>query len=416
MKKVWSILLALVLVVSVAGCKSKPKATKLVIWAFTDELKKVVEDYKAANPGIEVTFSIIPNEEYPTKLRPVLRSGTGAPDIFLGEAAYVRRFALEGQWAKLTKEFPKMTKQYESQAPAYVTDMGRDADGDIVAMSWQATPGGFFYKRSVAKEALGTDDPGEVSAMLADNTKLLETAEKLKGKGKFLLCGFGSWFRVAAAARKTGFVDGSNNLVVDPALMEYMDFAKTLRESGYTAKVGQWSPGWFGNMAKTDVLLYVLPTWGLHYVIKKNAGDTAGDWGIAKGPASYFWGGTWMGMYKNSEAKELAKEFINMLCVDAEYQEKYTREVGDFMSNLAVDEMMAGEDGDPFLSGQNHYQYFLSEAKNITPGLITRYDLDLDGFFGNAVNSYVEGKMTKEEAIADFKANVKNSYPEINVD
>jgi len=198
MKKVWSILLALVLVVSVAGCKSKPKATKLVIWAFTDELKKVVEDYKAANPGIEVTFSIIPNEEYPTKLRPVLRSGTGAPDIFLGEAAYVRRFALEGQWAKLTKEFPKMTKQYEAQAPAYVTDMGRDADGDIVAMSWQATPGGFFYKRSVAKEALGTDDPDEVSAMLADNTKLLETAEKLKAKGKFLLCGFGSWYRVAA--------------------------------------------------------------------------------------------------------------------------------------------------------------------------------------------------------------------------
>ncbi|HRX15785.1 MAG TPA: ABC transporter substrate-binding protein [Spirochaetota bacterium] len=416
MKKLWALVVALLLVAVAVGCGKKQQSTKLSIWAFTDELKKVVDDFKAANEGIDVSFSIIPSEEFRTKIRPVLRSGSGAPDVFLGEVAWVRDIVSWGMWMDLTKNYPDMVKQYEDQAPPYVVDLGRDENGHVVAMSWQACPGGFFYKRSVAKNVFGTDDPKAIGELISTPEKFLDAARTLKSKNVKMLTGFSDYQWIPFYGRKAGWVDSNNNLFIDPVAMDFFELAKTLRQEGLTAKVDQWSPGWFGNMAKKEVFGYLLPTWGLHYVIKKNAGDTAGDWAVTRGPASYSWGGTWLGIYKNAEAEDLAVKFVNMLAVDADYQEAYTREVGDFMSNLNVDAKMAKEEGDPFLGGQNHYQFFMEEAKNITPGLETKYDQDINGMYIDAIRNYIEDKMTKEEAIADMKGKVKNAFPEINVD
>ncbi|WP_242679059.1 MULTISPECIES: hypothetical protein [unclassified Exiguobacterium] len=57
--------------------------------------------------------------------------------------------------------------------------------------------------------------------------------------------------------------------------INYMDYAKELREKQYTALAPEWSPSWFEGMSKpikvkedgkeveTQVFSYVLPTWGL---------------------------------------------------------------------------------------------------------------------------------------------------------
>ena len=193
MKKLWALVVALLLVAVAVGCGKKQQSTKLSIWAFTDELKKVVDDFKAANEGIDVSFSIIPSEEFRTKIRPVLRSGSGAPDVFLGEVAWVRDIVSWGMWMDLTKNYPDMVKQYEDQAPPYVVDLGRDENGHVVAMSWQACPGGFFYKRSVAKNVFGTDDPKAVGELISTPEKFLDAARTLKSKNVKMLTGFSDY-------------------------------------------------------------------------------------------------------------------------------------------------------------------------------------------------------------------------------
>jgi len=62
--------------------------------------------------------------------------------------------------------------------------------------------------------------------------------------------------------------------------------------------------------ADSNIFGYVLPTWGLHYVLKANAPDSSGDWGLTNGPSSYFWGGTWLGIYVNSKKKDAAWKFV----------------------------------------------------------------------------------------------------------
>ena len=45
-------------------------------------------------------------------------------------------------------------------------------DGVQKGTTWQATPGLFAYRRSIAKDVLGTDDPTEVQTYLSDWDKL----------------------------------------------------------------------------------------------------------------------------------------------------------------------------------------------------------------------------------------------------
>jgi multiple sugar transport system substrate-binding protein len=60
-----------------------------------------------------------------------------------------------------------------------VVEVGTD-EGVTKGFSYQATPGAFFYRRSMAQECLGTDDPDQVQAMVADIDKFVETAAKIK--------------------------------------------------------------------------------------------------------------------------------------------------------------------------------------------------------------------------------------------
>lgn len=426
LKKILALLMLSLAILSLGACSKKKEGEvnqakadgpkTLNIWAFTDELKVVVDDFKKDHPDVNVKFTVIPSEEYPTKLRPVLKTGVGAPDVFLGEMSAVKKWTDTGFWDDLDTLDPEMAKKYAEQSPKYVVDMGKNADGKLVAMSWQATPGGFYYRRSIAKKIFGTDDPAAISELLSTNEKFIEAAKKVRdaSNGKVhMITGFQDYEWIVRAGRKEPWVNGNKELAIDSAMDGYFDLAKVLRKENLEAKVQQWTPAWFGSMNKDDIFGYFLPTWGLHYVLKSNAKDTVGDWALAKGPTSYYWGGTWMGVYSKSPNKELAKEFLNKLCVDDAYMEAYARKTGDFMSNLKIDEKLAKEPGIDFLGGQNHYKFFLEEAKNITPGLETQYDLELNSQFLNNIITYVDGASSKENAIKKFKDGAKSSFPEL---
>ena len=68
-------------------------------------------------------------------------------------------------------------------------------DGVQKGTTWQATPGLFAYRRSIAKDVLGTDDPTEVQAALSDWDKFNDVAEKAAAKGYKMLSGYDDSYR-----------------------------------------------------------------------------------------------------------------------------------------------------------------------------------------------------------------------------
>jgi multiple sugar transport system substrate-binding protein len=420
MKRAIFTLLVVGLILSLTACpeaKKDPTAFKgtMTMWSFTDEVKKMITRFESVYTGVKVELTIVPCEEYLNKIRPVLRSGKNAPDVFTAEYSNVIDLVESGFYADLGQFNPNTGDLVD-----YVVGVGTDSKGVLRALSWQTTPGGFFFRRSVAKKYLGTDEPEKVGEMLSTVDKFLDVGRKIKdesGGAVKIVAGYGDYQQYAWSHRTKPFVS-DGKLSIEQSVLDYFDVAKTMRDEQLTAEIGTWSPPWFENMnkAEPEIFGWILPTWGLHYVIKPNAKDTMGDWGLCKGPGSYFWGGTWMGIYKNSENKEIAWEFVKMFTLDEETLTWWATETGDFLGNAKVVEQIKDDFADPLLNGQNHYLFFAAEAPKVNGKLLAKYDLDIRGFLMGAINNYVEGTMTKEEAVEQFKADVKNAFPDIQVE
>ncbi|GGF36176.1 hypothetical protein GCM10010954_38960 [Halobacillus andaensis] len=406
----------------------------LTIWSFTDELEEPIEVFKEVH-DVEVELTIIPIEDYPTRLKPVLESGTEAPDVFTGELAFIKEWVEQDYWEDLSQE-PYNVEDIEDDFVDYVFDLGRDSEGTVKALSWQTTPGGIYYRRSIAEKVLGTDDPEEIGERMSTMDGMFEVGEELKSAGYRLFPDEGAvrWFSQGQDPQP--WVNENDELIMTDGRMNHFDYAKELREKDMTAFAPEWSPAWFEAMDgpvsynagwdevdeketkaedEVEVFGYALPTWGLHSVLKTNVEETAGDWAVTNGPNSYFSGGTWLGIYKDSDKKDLAWEFVKMMTHDKEFLTDWAMETGDVLSYLPVTEEIKSEFSEDFLDGQNNYTFFLEEAKSIDSNIVTRYDQQIDTMFGNAVGEYVEGTKTKEEAIDEFYNLVQNAYPQIKV-
>ncbi|RWZ54576.1 carbohydrate ABC transporter substrate-binding protein [Halobacillus fulvus] len=415
------------------ACSSETDATSgdddvLKVWSFTDELKEPIKTFEEKN-GVKVELTIVPIADYPTKLKPVLESGVGAPDVFTGEIAFLKQWTDRDYWENLSAE-PYNAESLSGDYVDYVFDLGKDSEGNVKALSWQTTPGGIFYRRSIAEEVLGTDDPNEIGEMMSSWDGVFEAGEKLKQAGYSLFPDEGAirWF--AKGEDPQPWVNENNELIMTDAKLDYFDHAKKLRDNEYTAFAPEWSPSWISGMdgpvgvneeeagesaEKTEVFAYALPTWGLHSVLKLNAENTVGDWAVTNGPSPYFWGGTWLGIYSGSEKKDLAWDFVQMMTHDEEFLTDWAKETGDVLSYLPVTEKIKGDFSEPFLDGQNNYEFFLEQAESIEPGIVTEYDQQIDTLLGGQVIEYVDGKKSKEEAIEEFYKQVQNAYPEIKL-
>lgn len=411
-----SAIAAAAMIASVSSCGAKKEeAKKLVIWSFTDELQSMVDNYyKPDHPDVDVEYSLTPTDQFPNKLDPVLANGTGAPDVFALEDAFVRKYVEQGD--NLLLDLTDVYNEIKSKMIAYPAEVG-SYNGKVYGLSWQAAPGAMFYRRSLAKKYLGSDDPAEVQKYFTDWNKFMETAELLKNKsnGKCVVVSTtGDLFKPFQGARKDPWVV-NGKLVIDPAMIDYMRMCKVMKDKGYEGRQGQWAEGWFAGMKgelkdekgnSIEAFSYFLPTWGLHYVLKPNAPATSGDWAMIPGPAAYRWGGTWVAAYKKTKVPNLAKDFIKYVATDDTFLERWAKDTGDLVSNNNVVNKIKDTYNEPFLGGQNHYAEFAAMANNVDGKLTQGTDQAIEGIWGESVAAYMNGEKSEEQAIADFKEQV----------
>lgn len=418
MKKVLSLLLAVTILFSLSACGGEKK---LVVWTFSQEIADMINDYYLVdNPdlGYEIEVVIVPNETYQTKLDPVLQSGKDAPDVFALEYAYVRKY-VESDFTMDLADLGLET----GPVLDYVKEVGSNGS-TLKALSWQATPGAFFYRRSLATEYIGSDDPAAVQAEMENWDEFLTLARKINtdsnGEDK-IISGLGDLGETFITGRSQGWVE-NGELVIDPLIYDWMDIAKTMTDESLTHDYGQWSEDWFAAMSGDNTFGYFLPTWGLHYVLKTNSAntenntDTAGDWGMVQGPVPYFWGGTWLAAREGTKMSAEAGALIEYLTLDEDFLTKWATDTGDFLANANVVADIKDTYSEPFLGGQNHYNEFYVMAQNVEADILTGYDLDMRTIFTEQLDAYRNGEKTKEQAIADFKQQVSTTFTDVTVD
>lgn len=408
-----------------SGNKKEATAGKtLKVWTFTDDMKKIINDYYKPmhkNLDYKIKVTVIPFENFQTKLDPVLGTNKG-PDLIALDASFVRKYVESGKMADLSQVGIKKASKNTSK---YVKNMGKDADGKQVAISWQATPGAFYYRASLAKKYLGITSPEQMQERLSDSDGFTKLAEQLKEKSNgsaYMVSSIQDLYEPIIGARKQPWVV-DNKFTIDDSLYDLMDMSKEFVQNKLTQNTTGQTSDWFSGMSGDNILGYSLPSWGLFYWLEPNAkssktgNDTSGDWRVVTGPWQYSWGGTFLGAVKDSNMEKEAAKISKWVGTNEKFQEKWAKDQNDFVSNNAVVNKIKDNYSSDFLGGQNQYKQFAKSASGINGKIHTKYDQDIQQLFiDNVLSPYSENKVSKKEAIKNFKAAVQNAFPDLEID
>src|SRR5690606_9288581 len=140
-----------------------------------------------------------------------------------------------------------------------------------------------------------------------------------------------------------------------------------------------------------------------------------GEYRVVQGPASYYWGGTWLVGAKGTDNPSLVRDIMLKLTANPHIAEQITRDTEDYTNNKTAMTKIANDEtyGSAFLGGQNHIALFTSAAQNIDMSNASPYDQGLNEGIQTAMKDYFAGTSTFAEAYTRFKEIISEKYPEL---
>ncbi|MBQ4506321.1 MAG: ABC transporter substrate-binding protein [Firmicutes bacterium] len=434
MKKFIAMLLVLVMVLSLAACgekKEEPKndtpaeptsGTVLNIYAWNEEFKGFFEKYYTVPEGVTVNWVITPSDNgaYQQKLDEALLAQASAKDedkvdMFLAEADYILKYVN----SDATQDITKMGVTDFSNTYKYTVQAATDPNGVVKGVSFQCCPSALIYRRSIAKDVLGTDDPAEVQELLNSWDKFNAVAADAKAKGYYMTASFAETFRVFSNNATSAWVDKDNKLQFDPMINAWIDQTEEFVKNGYTLTAGIWDDEKNQQMfAEGKTMCFFGPAWYFNFCMG-NAQDPdkgcSGDWAICEGPQAHFWGGTWLLAPAGTDNEELVADIMNTFINNEEVCSKLVSDEAQFSNNQAVNAKFASDPnyGSEFLGGQNDVALFAGMTDNIKWENHTIYDQLLNEGLQTALQDWYKGAIDKETALANFYKYVSETYPAI---
>ena len=450
--------LAFAMVFTMAGCgggseggsegggEASEGGKVLNIWCWNDEfqsrfndyypeVKEVAEDKSTTtlNDGTTVKWTINPNENnnYQDKLDEALLKQADAAaddkiDIFLVEADYALKY-VDADVTMDVKELG-LTDDDMAQQYQYTKDIVTDSNGAQKGTTWQATPGLFAYRRSIAKDVLGTDDPEQVQEALSDWAKFDEVAAKASEKGYKMLSGYDDAYRTFSNNVAAPWVDG-DTVKVDENIVKWIDQTKDYTDKGYNNKTSLWDENWAADQGPAGkVFGFFYSTWGINFTLLGNSLETPvdqggkeevgngiyGDYAVCYGPQPYYWGGTWICAAAGTDNADIVKDVMLKLTCDKEIMKKITEDTQDYTNNQeAMQEIADSDFASDFLGGQNHIALFVEAAKNIDMSNAGPYDQGLNESIQTAFRDYFDGNVDFDKAKANFEKAAQEKYPEL---
>ena len=391
-----------------------------------EEMNFYVTEFNKRVPGVKVTVTVMPSNEYRTKLQNAFRTGTNAPDVATFEISDYGMYKNTDLLENLS------TDAYDAEALSkemipYVDELSRDNSGALRGLSYQSTPGGFWYKKALAREYLGTDDPEELHEMLKDWDSIIEVGKQVyeKSGGKIgLLDDVESVVQIYSSYKGAPWVGEDNHIISDEFLAEQLGVIKEVCDNNVDARTDQWSAGWTSGMYSQDLFILVgLPSWGLNFCIKPGIPDgemekAADTWGYMDAPAPYQNGGTWYGIYSGSKNKEAAYAWVKTLTADTDYLVNgLVGQLGDFPAYIpAIEQCIEAGHTDIVTGDQQYFQKFYDTAMNVKADPMTKYDRQAWTSITAQMDLLAGGGATPEEAAQGFKEDMQRIYPEIVID
>lgn len=425
----------------------KTDGKELNVWGWNEEfITTMMENYYLRDNPLPEGVTYKPtntngSDVYQQQIDTAFGAGE-AIDIYVIEAGYAPAY-LDSEWTVPLSSIGIKDSELEANQYQYTIDIAKATTGDdagkIKGSSWQAAPGGFCYRADLAESLLGVKTPDEMQEKIGDWDKFIDAAKIVKeesgGKTKMATAIEEIW-QVFSSTRETAWVD-NGALVISDEVKDFMELAKTMKTENYYLGTGWWNDAWFAAGQTDETMGYFVSTWGIGDPIMMKAtggekGENYGKWSLCEGPQAYYWGGTWIVVGPDCDNQDIAADIIRYFTVENESMKKYA--VGydadgdgkfdgdddfapsnDYMNNDAVMTEIVNSDhtNGLFKDGVSQYPMLQKAAKNITSLKITGYDMGINDAFNTAFTNYASGEASYDEAIDQFKKDVKTKFNEL---
>ena len=422
-------------VTALTGC-NKNKDVEFTIWTFSTEMSKIVKRYYSSHNVKVVNKGNV--DAVRTDFEAYLQANKQVPDIICLEAAVVAEYRESNIADSPLMALEDITTTDDMYS--YTKDVVRTPDNHLVGLSWQATPGGFFYREDTAKK-IGITTVEQMDTYMTSWTKFLELADLCRSHDIAVTSGITDAVKVFLSQRENPWVV-NNQLQMETVLFgnsetptNCFDFVRKMHHGNYTHQTALESSGYYSDMESNNTLGYFCSSWGLFNDIMTHTSESAGHWRMSSAPINFFKGGTWLSIPKKAEKADAAKEFIKYITSDKDFLRNRCKETGDFMNSMSImselkDQSISSFEFGSFLGGQTNYLSKLYEsAQHINGALISKYDSVIDGSFSTAVADYAkagyqagqtEDPYTPEQRETlrtaqkgNFVKNVKKTYPSL---
>ncbi|MBP1560572.1 MAG: extracellular solute-binding protein [Oscillospiraceae bacterium] len=376
--------------------------TVLRVASRNEELQNVFELlYGAENLPEGVSFEYVryPNEtdEYVGALNNSFAADEEPIDIFLAEPDYILPFINSDMTLPLQEA--GITEADTADMFPYTLSLGTSSDGILKAASWQAEPGVFVYRRDIALEVFGNDDPDYIHGLISADWE--GTASALAEKGYYMVSSAGETYRLYGQNRTSPWVDGGGNICIDNSCRLWTEDMRRDIISGYSPNYPMWTDQWISEQnSEGNTFGFCLASWYSEQLIPMwSDSEAVGIFGVCQPPKPYYWGGAFLCISSRTDNLDLCGDVLKKLTCDSENMLRFTAEMGDCCNSRSALKMFAESGlGYSEFYGQDTFSVYLSAAEAVAAGNVTPYDTALDDCYTDTMQDYFNDLLTYDIA------------------
>lgn len=423
MKRLVSFLLMSIVVLGLTGCDQVEEVVvtpqengKIYIYSNNDEFKQdldyVLESYPQVADKLE--YIVPETDNYGEWIQSLLTNQNEEkyPDLIIASADEITRFT-ESPYTVSVEEIG-ITNQDCSQMYDFTKAAVTDSDGKLKALSGEIHPGAFIYRKALAKEYLGSDDPEDVQSYVQDWSTFEDTARSIyrKSEGKTsMLASTHALDRVFAGNRSGVWLENDEIVKVD-SFDRLLESRFTLYSEKLSLNTDIDSSDYIKAASKNAVFGYFVTS---DFVVggltesfdgmRSTLGYT-GDWGVCNGPEAYADGGNWVFVVKGCDEKESVGKMLKEMYCDNTVLENMRSDKNAFVNNIKVmsNAYNTGKGKLACLGGADYIEVFDEQAKKTNLSNAGIKDGVLDELFFEIADDYVVKQSEKEKVWNDFFA------------
>lgn len=390
-------------------------------WETYEQQKEEFDRYSELNPGTKVEMTIVKQVDMPVRVQTALASGTQMPDIVWLEMTVRGKLLSLDCWEDLTKDPFNVDTSLLVQS---MLPLATNEKGEFVGLDDGPSMAGIAFKRDLAKQYLGSDDPDQVQKMFPTWDEFIQKGKEVKEKsgGKvFMLPSLGDIMVMAKGQNNIPYAQG-DILNLKEALGPAFQLCVDMKNAGIVDTITKDSPAYNASIAEKNHMFLPCPYWGPRWVIDLNDKDNKNMWGLMVPPGGgYPYGGTCWSIPKTAQHKEEAIKLLKWLYLSEEGGEIRRDSYGYTipLKSLYEADSKFYTGKNPHFADQDTLNYFTSViAKSVKPSRqVYKYDSEIENSITLAVTTLNASKkpMTADELVNIVEKDVIQKVPTLKI-